>query len=66
MRVYLGIKIYNPNEKDPIPTIYVCIDCGDVIEAATKYQIRQDRCPYCFKKFFRKPKQLKLCFILED
>lgn len=41
-----------------LPTIFLCIDCGSEIERAIKYQIRQDRCPYCFKKISEKKFQL--------
>lgn len=40
--------------------IFICIDCGDEIERAIKYQIRQDRCPDCFKKKYKKNIQVPL------
>ena len=66
MRVYPGIQFKSIEEKNKLPTIYVCKDCGDEIERATREQIPQDRCFYCFKKLYRKYKQLKMCFMLED
>jgi len=40
------------------PTIFLCKRCGDIIERATKYQIRQDFCPNCFKHKHQPPQDL--------
>jgi len=48
------------DDKDKIKIIYLCKKCGDVIDRATKYQIRQDYCYYCFKKMHRRRHNQKL------
>jgi hypothetical protein len=66
MRHAHGINFCKNKNDENLPVIYICKDCGDEIEQATKYQIRQDRCYFCFKKLYKDKKFIKRCFMLEN